>query len=206
MKRVPASLAVLLLHQEADARGDDLYRIQRATLRKWVQRGHVTRGPGGYDLAEILTYLEQRERSTSVDDLITWLRAQIDDDEQTARAAADSMLWHGPVKAGEVWESDRGFVYAEGEVPGLWDECLWKADTPGRYTREMSEHAAHHVARHDPARVLREVEAKRQIIGLVTDAGPQFGDGYTEAYRDVLRRLALPYSNRPGYLEAWRPE
>jgi hypothetical protein len=65
VKRVPARLAVLLLHQEADARGDDELRIGAATLRKWVQRGHVTRGPGGYDLAEILTYLEQRERSTT---------------------------------------------------------------------------------------------------------------------------------------------
>jgi len=61
VKRVPASLAVLLLHQEADARGDDVLRVRPATLRKWVQRGHITRGPGGYDLAEILTYLEQRE-------------------------------------------------------------------------------------------------------------------------------------------------
>lgn len=68
MKRVEAKLAVLLLHQEADARGDDELRIRAATLRKWVQRGHVTRGPGGYDLAEILTYLEQRERSDTVND------------------------------------------------------------------------------------------------------------------------------------------
>jgi hypothetical protein len=132
----------------------------------------------------------------SMDDLVTWLRAQLDDDELTARAAADSMLWHGPVKAGEVWDSHLGFVYTEGQVPGVWDECLWKADTPGRYTREMSEHCAHHVARHDPARVLREVEAKRQIIDLVAGAYA----GYS-----VLPRLALPYADRPGYREEWKP-
>jgi len=69
VNRVPASLAVLLLHQEADARARDgdaegaaRLRIRPATLRKWVQRDHITRGPGGYDLAEILAYLEQRER------------------------------------------------------------------------------------------------------------------------------------------------
>ncbi|MEV4053018.1 hypothetical protein AB0J55_17685 [Amycolatopsis sp. NPDC049688] len=61
MKRVPARLAVLLLHQEADARGDDRYRIGPATLRQWVRRGHLTRGDGGYDLRELLAYLERRD-------------------------------------------------------------------------------------------------------------------------------------------------
>lgn len=65
MNRIPASLVLLLLHQEADARSDDELRIRAATLRKWVQRGHITRGPGGYDLAEILAYLEQRETERS---------------------------------------------------------------------------------------------------------------------------------------------
>lgn len=61
MKRVPAALVLLLLHQEADARGDGRYRIGAATLRQWVRRQHITRGPGGYDLAEILAYLERRD-------------------------------------------------------------------------------------------------------------------------------------------------
>lgn len=61
MNRVPAALAVLLLHQEADARGDESLRITAGALRNWVWRGHITRGPGGYDLSEILTYLEHRE-------------------------------------------------------------------------------------------------------------------------------------------------
>lgn len=61
MKRVPAALALLLLHQEADARGDERYRVRPATLRKWVQRGHLTRGDGGYDLGEVLAYLERRD-------------------------------------------------------------------------------------------------------------------------------------------------
>lgn len=220
LKRVPASLAVLLLHQEADASGDERLRIRPATLRKWVERGHITRGDGGYDLTEILGYLEQRERSTSVD-LYTWLKAQLDDDERLARGAADSMLWHGPVKAGEIWESDKGFVYTEGQVPGLRDECLWKADTPGRYTREMSELVAHHVARHDPARVLREVEAKRQIVEVhqpfevVEDPACQVCADTSDKYSDewtreewpclTLRLLALPYADRQGYREEWRP-
>jgi hypothetical protein len=58
--RVPASLAVLILRQEADRTSDDTYRITAATLRKWVERGHITRGDGGYDLAEIFAYLDRR--------------------------------------------------------------------------------------------------------------------------------------------------
>lgn len=67
VKRVPAALAVLLLHQEADARqaagdlaGAKELRITPGALRNWVYRGHITRGRGGYDLGEILAYLERR--------------------------------------------------------------------------------------------------------------------------------------------------
>lgn len=60
VKRVPASLVLLVLHAEADRSGDERYRIAGATLRQWVRRGHITRGPGGYDLVEILAYLERR--------------------------------------------------------------------------------------------------------------------------------------------------
>jgi hypothetical protein len=63
VNRVPARLAVLLLHQEADASGDERLRVKPATLRKWVQRGHLTRGPSGYDLREILDYLQRRENT-----------------------------------------------------------------------------------------------------------------------------------------------
>jgi hypothetical protein len=58
--RIPASLAVLMLHQEADRTGDDRLRISSATLRKWVERGHITRGDGDYDLGEIFAYLDRR--------------------------------------------------------------------------------------------------------------------------------------------------
>ena len=55
MTRVPAGLVLTLLHQSG-------HQLTPATLRKWVQRGHITRGPGGYDLAEILNYLDRRDQ------------------------------------------------------------------------------------------------------------------------------------------------
>jgi hypothetical protein len=53
MMRVPASLALLALRQSG-------HEISSSTLRMWVNRGHITRGAGGYDLREILDYLDRR--------------------------------------------------------------------------------------------------------------------------------------------------
>lgn len=53
MRRVPANLALLALRQSG-------HEVSPSTLRMWVHRGHITRGPGGYDLAEILDYLDRR--------------------------------------------------------------------------------------------------------------------------------------------------
>ncbi|MEV5085930.1 DUF6221 family protein [Streptomyces sp. NPDC056159] len=89
-----------------------------------------------------------------------------------------------------------------------------------------------HIVRHDPARVLRELDAKRRILALyatatedrtalrarmreVIDKDP---DEFSRLHRQeseliemagrmapVVRLLALPYVDRPGYREEWRP-
>lgn len=56
MKRVPVDLVVLMLAQagiEANAR----------QVRNWRLRGHITRTSEGYDLREIVAYLDAREAS-----------------------------------------------------------------------------------------------------------------------------------------------
>lgn len=52
--RVPASLALLALRQSG-------YTLSPATLRSWVHRGRITRGPGGYCIGEIREYIDKRE-------------------------------------------------------------------------------------------------------------------------------------------------
>jgi hypothetical protein len=65
---------------------------------------------------------------------------------------------------------------------------------------------AHHIARHDPARVLRDCTAKRLVVEraegpVATDWRPD--DPPTDT--PELRFLAAVYSDHPEYREEWRP-
>jgi hypothetical protein len=52
-----------------------------------------------------------------------------------------------------------------------------------------------HIARHDPARVLADVEAKRRIVEW---------DAEQPVDRGVLNILASVYADHPDYREEWR--
>jgi hypothetical protein len=73
---------------------------------------------------------------------------------------------------------------------------------------------AEHIARHDPVRVLREVEAKRRIVHeyeVEVDRGPAGSrlefearhGGILDAYRASLRILASAYADHPDYRQEW---
>ena len=67
-----------------------------------------------------------------------------------------------------------------------------------------------HALRHRPARVLREIDAKRRILaehplnGWVCDTCDN-GEVDQVFPCPTLRLLALPYADRPGYREEWAP-
>jgi hypothetical protein len=128
------------------------------------------------------------------DGLVEWLRAQLDEDERLAREATVD-------------------VPAEPDASGVWPGWPWSpGDTSGLPWVQ-------HCMRHDPARVLAEVQSKRLILEAAVDAASRRlyyerdGEepfaaesvGFDEAMTKVLRLLALPYQDRPGYLEQWRP-
>jgi hypothetical protein len=135
------------------------------------------------------------------DDLISWLNAQIDEDERRAK-------WAATVIEGK-WDS------WEVVAQQLFACC----DTVPRIDR-VGQHL-HYAA--DPARTLREVEAKRRIVaihhpyehGVLYDSachGCGFSgdleDPITENVDDcpMLRAIASVYSDRPGFKEEWRRE
>jgi hypothetical protein len=118
-----------------------------------------------------------------IGNLIGWLRDQLDDDEQTARAA----------KCGESDVFDDTGIIVMHAATGTRSVTLTSA-------------VASHIARHDPDRTLAKIDANRNIVELCHSSLVAFNDdGEKELARDVLRRLALPYADHPGYQAAWWP-
>ncbi|MFC8273730.1 DUF6221 family protein [Streptomyces sp. NPDC057271] len=116
-----------------------------------------------------------------MDDLAQFLRARLDEDEQTARRAGDSFRQIGKTGVIVSTEGDRAEECATANWAGI----------------------AEHIVRHDPARVLAEVDAKRQLIDWVLrwpmrPHAPSSVDG-------ILERLALPYADHADYRDEWRP-
>ena len=113
--------------------------------------------------------------------LTDFLLARIDEDEAVALNAL-----HPDAKGipGEWVTEHYGSQYHDEP-----DRCHIAEDRAGHYwtvAHEVSIPNAEHMARHDPARVLRECQAKRQLIERV--GNPDWA-GF-----DIL---ALPYANHP---------
>lgn len=131
------------------------------------------------------------------DDLVTWLRQQLNDDEEVASDAA------GPSASRRRWMRDAISCVVDATDNGL---IVYGEGTP---TSEQADH----IVRWDPARVLAEVDAKRRILDeVVPDLNRLDGlmetqerGGWHEDSDKLTRLLALPYADRPGYQEDWRP-
>jgi hypothetical protein len=91
------------------------------------------------------------------------------------------------------------------------DQVVDAADDDGFVATFDLDMDAMHAARWNPRRVLAECAAKRRVVEF--EAGVT---GVVEAVRQVvpvsgkpgttvLRLLALPYADHPGYREEWRP-
>ncbi|MFJ1650088.1 DUF6221 family protein [Streptomyces sp. NPDC088337] len=120
-----------------------------------------------------------------MDDLTQWLSAQLDEDERAARAA----------------------TLTEGMTGSLVDFLKHEA-----MQVDVAPSEAHY-ARHTPVRVLREIDAKRQIVREWEDAKRAAESDPSDASARVallafgitLRLHAAVYDARPGYREEWRP-
>lgn len=160
-------------------------------------------------------------------DLPTFLLARLAEDEAVARAAVGkyrSESWH----LGRYDETVLCFP------PSSPEKVAWNLEHNG--PERAAEHAewggfvtddqtAPHIARHDPARVLAEVAAKRAIVASLdltpcpcqtssrcvihdSSAGPpEFArERYVDFVTEVaLRHLASVYTDHPDYDERWRP-
>lgn len=135
-------------------------------------------------------------------DLVEFLRARLDEDEAAAEETLPLHLRVGRFRGKDV---PRWRITKSGT--GIIDE-----DGGTLRAQQIFPAEAAHVVRHDPARVLREVEAKRELLDrykeLVASGKEQGhvlgGDVGEEYLYCVLPALALPYSDHPDFDESWR--
>lgn len=141
--------------------------------------------------------------------IVEFLLARIAEDEAVARAAIGTAAFSeqtGRWKAVEVPDDygARPYVMAV-SASGA---CTQVANMEAAWERD--ERTAH-IARHDPARVLAECEAKTRIVDGWSEAKEYAEDGDLSgkiaetAYYDALRSLALPHADHPDYRPEWRP-
>lgn len=127
------------------------------------------------------------------DDLARFLRARFNEEAALAHAA-NSGPWRVNDKSDEVIAVD-GAVVANGLA------------LSGRQLRAATAHIAHN----DPPSILFEVDIKRRLADraaetwewAIDEEGTVAGPAATLA-NDVLRILALPYSDHPNFREEWR--
>ncbi len=126
---------------------------------------------------------------TSLRDFIA---ARLDEDEATARAATP-----GP------WEWD-GY---DREYRSRVSQRVTTGTELGDEVGSAGDRDARHIIRHNPARVLREVTAKRALLADFTDelrdAERHQDVDMIEAYTRLLGVLAAPYSDHPDYRKEW---
>lgn len=158
--------------------------------------------------------------TTSTLTLTEFLLARIAEDEEAARACAEAFP--------SPWEvADRGWrvrIYAAANVPDVGDHaepgderapCVIEVE-PERHHDLLNQGGwlsdrVEHIARHDPARVLAECEAKRRIVERCS--APRPGDEWDGLDWDgdlravaesVLVALAAVYADHPDYRDEWR--
>ncbi|PRY56455.1 DUF6221 family protein [Glycomyces artemisiae] len=99
--------------------------------------------------------------------------------------------------------------------PGPWhlnaehDEVIAVDDievcTAFALSSNQQRNTARHIARHDPSRVLREIQAKRALLAIYKHAIETWdivGDGFRVVERAVVA-LAAVYSDHPDYDPTW---
>jgi hypothetical protein len=64
---------------------------------------------------------------------------------------------------------------------------------------------AKHIARHDPARILREADAKLAVLDELDLAAHGQPRPYVDALLFVAKQTGTVYANHPDYRENWRP-
>jgi len=133
-----------------------------------------------------------------VPDLVAFLKARLDSDEAYARNAFRPHGDEGP-KNGPEWHE-------------IWSGTV-ECGPGGEHIATFDSQLSRHIERHDPARVLREIESKRAILAAHADyARNNPHDCIRSAYLEretfcwVIQQLAAAFSDHKDYNPAWSDE
>lgn len=152
--------------------------------------------------------------------LVEFLRARLDEDERGARDLLDRTP-HRWQRATDVGDWHNYAVVTAGNSAFGQDEPIAECGVEHEWGIETAEH----IARHDPARILADVAAKRRIVELHAHGGgdkphecprwqwrdPDYPDDPAETTTGyvsecpTLRLLAEVYADHPDYREEWTP-
>ena len=118
--------------------------------------------------------------------IVDFIEQRLAEDEAVANAAAEV--------EGAQWRPD-GYFNEPDKVDG-------DRDTAVGY--DMSSAASTHIARHDPARVLRQVKALRSIVEMQAAMSSMWipNTGYLMAEPN-LQFIASIWSDHPDYRQEW---
>lgn len=153
-------------------------------------------------------------------DLIAFLSARLDEDEAAARAATPGPWTHDPLKQ---WHDGDDFVtltkpheFVGYGGPSPFRGCI---ATTGNPSQKEAVRNAVHIARHDPARVLREVAFARWLIkeaNVLETYRAELSEQAPDSIRLeaataaadhamlTVRARAAVYADHPDFKETWR--
>jgi hypothetical protein len=127
-----------------------------------------------------------------MDDLVTWLRAQLDAEYDLASRLA------ARYRVRNADRPDDGQPY--------WPLPTVEACFRNRADPDIAA-GLDLIKAYGPDRVLAEVDAKRRVLDWLVDCEAKAvgNNWWVLEVADALRSLALPYAGRDGWREEWRP-
>lgn len=136
------------------------------------------------------------------DDLVSFLRERLDERESSARFA-------GTRGAGPTWRTEECEQCGGHIVGSSGTEHAETVVDCYPYEGGGLVYPVHHfMVENDPQYVLADIEAKRRIVDelhRIPGDGINFAIAEQNRADDVLRLLALPYSDHPDYRSDWAP-
>lgn len=145
-------------------------------------------------------------------EIVEFLTARLDEDEAAALAwPEDQREWQYVGRRNLIYDNGRHESVAAIDVSNRPID-FWERIRVLRASASLAEH----IIRWDPARVLREIEAKRRLIRAYVAATEltnskippvrQAAKNQASALTFALRLAAMAYADHPDYDTAWRVE